>query len=71
MSSLVTIYITFTRTKLHHADIVSDQTCNSYFHNKLEYVKHNACLIVTGAKRGTYTEKLYQELCLQSLKSMR
>ena len=33
-----------------------DQTCNSTFHEKLEYIQVDACLAVTEAIRGTSTE---------------
>ena len=34
-------------------------------------IQYNACLAITGAIRGTSTEKIYQELGLESLKSRR
>ena len=45
-----------------------DQAYNSAFHDKLESIQYNACLAITGAIRGTSTEKIYQELGLKSLK---
>ena len=52
--------------------MIYDQTCNlSSFHEKLESVKYNACLAITGAIRWTSSEKLYQGLGLESLKSRR
>ena len=38
---------------------------------KLESIQYNACLAITGAIRGISSEKLYQELGLESLKSRR
>ena len=70
-SSLLTIYKTFIRSQLDFADVIYDQACNSSFHEKLESIKYNACLAITGAIRGTSSEKLYQELGLESLKSRR
>ena len=37
------------------------------FHQKLESIQYNAALAITGAIRGTFREKLYQELGLESL----
>ena len=68
-SSPLTIYKTFIRSRLDYADIIYDQAYNSAFHDKLESIQYNACLAITGAIRGTSTEKIYQELGLESLKS--
>ena len=70
-SSLLTIYKTFIRSQLDYVDIIYDQACNSAFHDKLESIQYNACLAITGAIRGISTEKLYQELWLESFKSRR
>ena len=70
-SSLLTIYKTFIRSWLDYADIIYDEAYNSAFHDKLESIQYNACLAITGAIRGTSTEKIYQELGLESLKSRR
>ena len=39
--------------------------------NKLESIQCNACLAITGAIRGTSTEKIHKKLRLESLKSRR
>ena len=70
-SSLLTICKTFIRRWLDYTDIIYDQAYNSAFHDKLESVQYNACLTITGAIRGTSTEKIYQELALESLKPRR
>ena len=67
-SSLLTIYKTFIRSQLDFADVIYDQDCNLPFHEKLESIQYNTCLAKTGAIRGTSSEKLYQELGLESLK---
>ena len=67
-SSLLTIYKTFIRSQLDFADVIYDQDCNLHFHGKLESIQYNTCLAITGAIRGTSSEKLYQELGLESLK---
>ena len=70
-SSLLTIYKAFIRSQLDFANVIYDQACNSSFHEKLESIKYSACLAIAGAIRGTSSEKLYQELGLESLKSRR
>ena len=70
-NTLLTIYKTFIRRWSDYADIIYDQAYNSAFHDKLESIQYNACLAITGTIRGTSTEKMYQELDLESLKSRR
>ena len=70
-STLLTIYKTFIRCWLDYPDIVYDQAYNSAFHDKLESIQYYACLAITGAIRSTSTERIYQELGLESLKSRR
>ena len=50
-------------------DFIYDQAYNSAFHDKLESIQYNACLVITGAIRGTSREKIYQELGLEFVKS--
>ena len=66
-SSLVTIYKAFMRTHPDYGDIIYDQANKESFHQKLESIKYNAALAITGAIRGTSRKKLYQELGLESL----
>ena len=68
-SSLLTIYKTFIRSQLDFADVIYDLVYNSSFHEKLESLQYNACLAITEAIGGTSSEKVYQELGLESLKS--
>ena len=70
-SFLLTIYKIFIRSHLDFADVIYDHACNSSFHKKLESLQYNACLAITEAIKGTSSEKLYQELGLESLKSRR
>ena len=58
--SLLTIYKAFIRSQLYYADAVYDQAYNFSFHEKLESLQYSACLSITGAIRGTSSEKLYQ-----------
>ena len=70
-STLLTIHKTIIRSRLDYADIIYDQAYNSAFYDKLESIQYNACWVITGAIRGTSTEKIYQELGLESLNSRR
>ena len=50
--------------------MIYDTAHNGSFKSKLESIQYNAALAVTGAIKGSSTDKLYQELGLESL-SMR
>ena len=69
--ALVTIYKAFIRPHLDYGDIVYDTPDNETFINKIEKAQHDAALAITGAIRGTYREKLYAELGIESLKFTR
>ena len=60
--TLLTIYKAFIRPHLDYGDTIHDQAYNDSFHQKLESIQYNAALAMTGAIRGTSSEKLYQEL---------
>ena len=66
-SALLTIYKTFIRSHIGYSDIIYGQSYNISFHEKLKLLHYNACLIITGAIRGTSKEKLYKETGLESL----
>ena len=59
----------FIRSWLDYADTMYDQAYNSAFHDQLQSAQYNSCLTTTGAIRGTSTDKLCQELGLESFKS--
>ena len=61
----------FIRPHLDYGDIVYDRAFNESFHKNLESIQYNAAIAITGAIRGTSSEKLFQELGLESLKSRR
>ena len=65
--ALLTTYKSFIRPHLDYGDIIYDQAYNTSLHQKLEHLQYNACLAITGAIRGTSSEKLYEELGLESL----
>ena len=70
-AALIPIYKAFIRPHLDYGDILYDQVYNMFFHQKLESIQCNACLVITGAIQGTSKEKLYQELDLESLQLRR
>ena len=70
-TSLITIYKLFARPHLNYGDIIYDHTFNESFHQRIESIQYNAAIATTGAIRGTSSEKLYQELGLESLRSRR
>ena len=65
--TLLTIYKAFIRLHLDYGDTTYDQAYNDSFHQKLDSVQYNATLAITGAIRGTSSEKLFEELGLESL----
>ena len=50
---------------------IYDQTFHEPFHQRIESIQHNVANAITGAIRGTSSEKLFQELDLESLRSRR
>ena len=70
-SALLTIYKSFVRPHLDYGDIIYDKAFNESFHAKLESLQYSAALAITGAIRGTSTEKIYEELGLEPLKLRR
>ena len=68
---LLTIYKSFIRPHLDYGDIIYDQAYNVLFHQKLESIQYNSALAIAGTIRGTSTEKLYNELGLETLEKRR
>ena len=66
--SLLAIYKAVLRLLIDYGDIIYDQPQNESFCDKIESVQYKDAL---GAIQGTSREKIYQELCLESLKSRR
>ena len=69
--SLLTIYKSFVRPHLDYSDVIYDLSFNNTFHQKTELIQYNAALDITGAIRGSFREKLYQQLGLESLRQRR
>ena len=61
-SSLISIYTSFVRPHLDYGDVIFDKTYNNFFQQKLESDQNKASLAITGATKGSSTEKPYQEL---------
>ena len=68
---VLTIYKSFIRPHLDYWDIIHDQAYNVSFHQKLESVQYNSKLAVTDAIRGTFTDKLCNELDWEILEKWR
>ena len=64
---LLIICKSFIIPHLDYGDIVFDQAYNVSFHQELESIQYNSALAIT----GTSTEKLYNELGLETLKKRR
>ena len=59
-SSLKTIYKSFIRLDLNYGDAIYDQPNNKGLSQKIESIRYNAELTITGAIRGTSREKFYR-----------
>ena len=53
-SSLLTIYKSFIRPHLDYGDIIYDKAYNASFEQKVESIRHNATLALTGAIRAAF-----------------
>ena len=67
--SLVTIYKSFIRPHLGYGDVIYDRAYNESLHQTLESLQYSAAIAITRAIRGTSSEKLFQELGLETLNS--
>ena len=68
---LIAIYIFFIKPHLDYGDIVCDRVYNASFYRKLHLIQYNDALAITGPIRKISKEKLYQELCSESLQQRR
>ena len=62
----MTLYKSFIRPQLDYGNIIYNQPFNNSLQNKIESI-----LAITGAIRGTYKERLYEKLSLESLQHRR
>ena len=68
-SSLITIYKSFVRPHLDYGDVILDKAYDNSFQQRLESLQYKASLAITGTIKGSSTERLYQELGLESLQN--
>ena len=68
-NSLIRIYKTFIRPHLDYGDTIYDSAFNESFHQRLESIQYDAAIAITAAIRRTSSEKLFQELGVETLKS--
>ena len=61
----------FHKTPLVYGNIIYNQAHNLSFHQKVESIRYNVTLALTGAIRGSSRENLYQGLGLESLQLRR
>ena len=64
--SLVTIYKSFIRSHLDYGDVGYNRASNKLFHQSLESLQYSTAIAIAGAISGTSSEKLFQELVLQT-----
>ena len=64
-------YKLFVRPHLDSVDIIYGNPGKEIFESKLERVQYNACLVITGAIRGTSRDSIYAELGLELLSARR
>ena len=69
-TSSITIYKSFARPHLDYGDIINDQTFNQSFHQRIESIHYNAAIAITGAIRGTSSEKI-RKMALRSRRWLR
>ena len=71
IEALLTFYKSFLPPHFDYGNVIFDQSYNDSFHAKLESYQYKAALAMTGAIKGSSTEKLYQELEIERLRSRR
>ena len=69
--ALLTICKSCIHPHFDYGDLIYDQSYNDSFHAKLESYQYKAALVMTGTVKGSSTEKLYQELGIEDLRSRR
>ena len=68
-SSLITICKSFVRPHLDYDDVIIDKAYNNSFQERLESLQYKALLAIAGAIKSFSTDRLYQELGLESLQN--
>ena len=70
-NSLVSICKSFIRPYLDYGDVVDDRASKESFLQGLESRQYNAAIVKTEAISATSSERLFQEIGLETLKSRR
>ena len=70
-NSFLIIHKTFVRPIFKYANIIYDKPLTESFKDKLEMVRYNPALVITGAFKGTLRDGIYRELGLKSLAERR
>ena len=70
-SSLITIYKSFGRPHLDYGDVIFDKAYNNSFQQRIESLQYKASLAITGAIKGSSTERLFQKVGVESLQNRR
>ena len=65
--TLLTIYKSFARSNLDYVSIVYDKPFSESSKTKIEVIQYRAALVITGEIKGTTSDRLYQEIGLESL----
>ena len=60
--SLLTKCKSFVTPNFDYVGIIYDKPLNESFKRKIRMVQYNASLVITGAIKGTFRDKIYQEL---------
>ena len=61
-TTLLTNYKSFAGSHYDYGHLIYDLTSNESFYQRIESIQHNAVIVITGAIRGTSSEKLDQVL---------
>ena len=69
--ALLTIYKSFIRPHFDYGNVIYYQSYSDSFHAKLEPYQYKAALAMTGAIKGSSSEKLYLELGIEHFRSRR
>ena len=65
--SLLGIQKSFVRPNFDYADITYDKPFNESFKRNIDIVQYKEAIMITGAIKGTFRDRLYQELGLKYL----
>ena len=69
--TLLTTNKSFFRPNVDYTDIIYDKPSNESFKRKIEVAQYKAALVIIGAIKGTFRDRLYEELRLESLSDRR